>query len=455
MTRLFIFATSVLIAASTCIVPAQSPKTSPAPQNPRPLTGLDSRFIDTTVNPCVDFFQYACGNFNTLYPIPNDRSSYGAGAIVAEHTEEILHTILEAAAAGGIGRSPNEQRIGDFYASCLAADVIDRQGLGPLQTELNRIAGLTSKDQLPEILAHYQLINVTAFFNFGEQQDFENAREQIAAVDQGGLGLPDRDFYLRSGDVAEKTRTEYVHHTTNILKLTGETEVKAAADAQNIMRLETALAKASLDIPSRRNPRNVYHLMPVSQLAALAPSLDWNRFLAATGAPLFSKLNVTSPDFFKGLSAVLVSTDLETVKAYLRWQLIHRTDSLVLPARFDEEIFDFYGRQLSGQPEQSARWRRCVQATDGALGEALGQVYVAREFPLSSKQAAVEMVKDIEAAMNQDIDALTWMSSATKAHAKEKLRSVAEKIGYPEHWRDYSTLSIVRGDAFAKRATRG
>jgi len=428
--------------------PAASAKISALPP------GLDTRFIDTTADPCVDFAQYACGNFAKVYPIPNDRSSYGTLAFVSEHTESVLHAMLEAAAAGGAERTPNEQKIGDFYASCTAADAIDRNDLNPLRAELDRITALNGKDELPELLAHYQLINDNAWFNFGEQQDFKDARKQIAVVDQGGLGLPERDYYFRTGDVAEKTRTQYVQHITNILKLMGEPETRAASDAQKIMQLETALAKVSMDITSQRDPKNIYHPMPVSQLATLAPGIAWDRFLKASGAPPISELNVANPDFFKGMNALLASTDLETLKTYLRWQLVHNTYSLVLPKVFDDEIFDFYRRKLAGQPEQRARWKRCVQLTDGALGEALGQVYVAREFPPSSKQATLQMVHDIEAAMNQEIDTLTWMSTATKAKAKEKLRAVADKIGYPDHWRDYSKLTIVRGDAFgnAQRA---
>jgi putative endopeptidase len=422
---------------------------SPAATQTPPLPpGLDTRFIDTSADPCVDFAQYACGNFSKLYPIPNDRSGYGTGALVAEHTEVILQSLIETAAAGGAKRSANEQKIGDFYASCTDTAAIDKDGLKPLQPELDRIAALTSKDQLPELLAQYQLINDGAWFNFGEQQDFKDARKQIAVVDQGGLGLPERDYYFRTGEVAEKTRVQYVQHITNMLKLMGELEGKAASDAQKIMLLETALAKVSMDITSQRDPKNVYHLMPVSQLATLAPGIAWDRFLKAAGTPPVTELNVANPDFFKGMNALLASTDLETLKTYLRWQLIHATPGLVLPQAFDNEIFDFYRRKLAGQPEQRARWKRCVQDTDGALGEAIGQVYVAKEFPPSSKQATVQMVHDIEAAMNQEIDTLTWMGAATKARAKEKLHAVADKIGYPDHWREYSKLTVVRGDAF-------
>jgi putative endopeptidase len=418
------------------------------------LPGLDKQLIDTAADPCADFAQYACGNFSKLYPIPNDRSGFGPGAMVAEYNQRVLHGMLEKAAEGGSNRSANEQKIGDYYASCMDQDAIDRKGLAPLQPELDRIAAL-NKDDLTSLLAHDQLIGVNSFLNYGEQQDFKDARKQIAVVDQGGLGLPERDYYFRDGDAAQKTRQEYVQHITNVLKLMNEPENQAASDAQAIMQLETALAKVSMDITSQRDPKNVYHLMPVTELADLTPDLAWTQFLKDTGTPSISELNVTNPDFFKGLNTVLASTSLPVIKTYLRWQLINSTPSEVLPKAFDDEHFDFYGHKLRGQPEQRVRWKRCVQATDGALGEALGQVYVAQEFPPSSKQATLQMVHDIETAMDQDIDTLDWMSPGTKVRAKEKLRAIADKIGYPDHWRDYSKLVVERGDAYGNgvRAT--
>jgi putative endopeptidase len=439
---------SMLCLLSTTLL-GQSPTPSAASEKTyKLLPGLDKDLIDTTADPCVDFFQYACGNFGKLYPIPADRSGFSTGAIVAEYTEHQLHAMLEKAAAGGASRAANEQKIGDYYAACMDTEAIEKNALKPLQPELDRIAALSGTSGLADLLAHFQLINVNALLGFGEQQDFKDARKQIAAVDQGGLGLPERDYYFRTGDAAEKTRKEYVQHITKVLKLTGETESKAASDAEQIMQLETALAKVSMDITSRRDPNNVYHMKSVAELSSLAPSLDWSRFLGGVGAPAITELNVANPDFFKGLNALLVSTDLATIKTYLRWQLIHSTLSVVLPKTIDQEHFDFYGRKLRGQPEEQARWKRCVQATDDALGEALGQVYVAQEFPPANKAATLQMVHDIEAGMDQDIDTLDWMSPATKARAREKLHAVANKIGYPDHWRDYSSLTIVRADAF-------
>lgn len=448
---------NALMASAICTSLMAQTQTKGSPDSEKAydrLPGLDKQLIDTSADPCADFSQYACGNFSKLYPIPNDRSGFGPGAMVAEYNQRVLHGMLEKAAEAGSNRSANEQKIGDYYASCMDQDAIDREGLAPLQPELDRIAAL-NKGDLTSLLAHDQLIGVNSFLNYGEQQDFKDARKQIAVVDQGGLGLPERDYYFRDGDVAQKTRQEYVQHITNVLKLMKEPESQAASDAQAIMQLETALAKVSMDITSQRDPKNVYHLMPVTELADLTPDLAWAQFLKDTGTPPVSELNVTNPDFFKGLNTVLASTSLPVIKTYLRWQLINSTPSEVLPKAFDDEYFDFYGHKLRGQPEQRARWKRCVQATDGALGEALGQVYVAQEFPPSSKQATLLMVHDIETAMDQDIDTLDWMSPGTKVRAKEKLQAIADKIGYPDHWRDYSKLTVVRGDAYgnAVRAT--
>jgi putative endopeptidase len=440
----------VLVASALCttlIAQTQSKGSPDTEKTYERLPGLDKQLIDTSADPCTDFAKYACGNFSKLYPIPPDRSGFGPGAMVAEYNQRVLHTMLEKA-AGGSDRTPNEQKIGDYYASCMDENAIDRKGLTPLQPELDRIAALKSKDELTPLLAHYQLIGVNAFFNYGEQQDFKDARKQIAALDQGGLGLPERDYYFRTGEAAEKTREEYVQHITNVLKLMGEPETQAASDARAIIQLETALAKVSMDITSQRDPKNVYHLMPATDVAGLTPDVSWIQFFKDTDTPPITEINVANPDFFKGLNALLSSTSLSVIQTYLRWQVINSTPSEVLPKAFDDEHFDFYGRKLRGQPEQRARWKRCVQATDAALGEALGQVYVAQEFPPSSKQATLQMVHDIETAMNQDINTLDWMSPATKVSAKEKLHAVADKIGYPDHWRDYSKLVIVRGDAY-------
>ena len=435
-----------------------SAQTAPAVGSPKAQqlpSGLDKDFMDTTADPCVNFAQYACGNFSKLYPIPADKSGYGSFYIVYDQTQVELHELLDKVEKDSASRTPSEQKIGDYYASCMNQDAIQAEGLKPLQAEFDRIANLKSKGELTALLAHDQLRNVNAFFGYGEQQDFKDARKQIASVDQGGLGLPERDYYLRTGADPDKTRQQYVQHMINMLKLLGETDASAAANAAKIMALETALAKVSMDITSQRDPKNVYHPMTVAQLTALAPLIAWPRFFELTGETGISDLNVANPDFFKGLNALIEQTDLETIKTYLRWQLINSTPGYALPRAFDEEDFDFYSHKLRGQPQQRDRWKRCVQATDGALGEALGEVYVKAYFPAESKERTVQMVHDIENAMDRNIGTLAWMSDETKAKAREKLHMVADKIAYPDRWRDYATLKVVRGDAFgnAIRAT--
>ncbi|HEX3470269.1 MAG TPA: M13 family metallopeptidase [Silvibacterium sp.] len=444
-----------LILIAACLTAGAQTKSLAVDSVTKPvlLPGLDKQLIDSSADPCVNFFQYACGNFTKLYPIPADQSGYGTGTMVFNYTEYTLHQLLEKVAADSATRSAIEQKIGDFYAACMNTEAIHADGLKPLQAKLDRIAALKDKQDLTDLLAHFQLINVNAFMSFGEQQDYKDARQQIAVVDQGGLGLPERDYYLRTGAADQKIRQQYVQHITNMLKLMGEPEAKAASDAEKIMQFETALAKVSMDVTSQRDPKNVYHPMTVTQLAGLTPEINWTAFFEKTGVPSVTNLNVANPDFFKGLNALLISTDLDTLKTYLRWQLINGTPGYTLPQAMDDERFNFYGRILSGQPEQRARWKRCVQATDGALGEALGEVYVKDNFSPASKAATVQMVHDIEDAMDKNIDTLTWMSPETKIKAKEKLHLVADKIGYPDHWRDYSKLTIVRGDALGN-ATR-
>ena len=444
-----------VLAVLLCGTMAAQSSAPPAESSQQTLpSGLDRRFIDTSADPCVNFFQYACGNFAKYYPIPNDRSGFGTGTLLFEHNEVVLHSMLDSAAAAGANRTPNQQKIGDYYGACMDTAAIDKKGLQPFQAELDRISALKDKSELTSLLAHYQLTNVNAFLGLGEQQDFKDATKQIALADQGGLGLPERDYYFRTGEAAEKTRKQYVQHIDNVLKLLGESESDAAAGSQRIFQLETSLAKVSMDITSRRDPKNIYHLLPVPDLAKLTPALAWPQLLRAADFPEVSEINVANPDFFKGLNTILASTDLPTIKAYLRWQLIASTNPTALPKALDDEMFDFNRRKLAGQPEQQARWKRCVQATDNALGEALGEVYVAQEFPASSKAATLQMVHDIEDAMDRDIDTLDWMSPETQIRAKAKLHTVADKIGYPDHWRDYSKLIVKPDDAYgnAERA---
>ncbi len=439
----------LLLLACSAMTLAQTSANPPAPaQTFSLIPGLDKSLMDTSADPCVDFYQYACGNWSKLHPIPSDSPYSGQFYNLAQYNRQQLHLILEKAAANDPSRDSNTQKIGDYYASCLDEATAQANGLKALQPELDRINQLTAKDQLPELLAHYQLIDVNAFLGFGSQQDYKDATRSIAAVSQNGLGLPEKDYYFRTGAKDEEIRTQYLRHITNTLKLLGSSDTQAAADAAAIMKLETALAKVSLDITAQRDPHNVYHMMPVKQLQALTPIFNWDRLYSNTGSPAFTELNVAEPEFFKGMNQVIAETDLPAIKAYLRWQLAGSMAGWVLPKALDDEQFDFYQHKLAGTPQQEPRWKRCVRATDRALPEALGKSYVEQRFSPRSKTKALQMIGDIEAAMDRDIDSLDWMSPATKTLAKEKLHLVANKVGYPDKWRDYSKLKIVRGDAF-------
>ena len=441
--RLFAVAAMVLAASLNSGVMRAQDKAAPVYA---PLPGFDKSAIDTAADPCVDFNQYACGNFSRLHPIPEDQSSFDQFTNLYEFNTQALHGLLTEAAAKSAAPGTNEQKIGDYYASCMDTVAIEKAGLDPLKAELARIDALQSRDGLTPLVAHYQKIEVPAFLTFGSQQDFKDATREIAVIDQGGLGLPEKDYYLRTDAESVKTREQYVAHLTKMLQLLGQSESEAAANAKQVMALETALAKASMDVVERRDPDKVYHMMPVKAFTAATAPLNVTDFLKEVGSPAIADLNVTSPDFFKGLNATLKTTDLATLRNYLRLRLVE-SQAMRLPKAFDDENFDFYGKKLTGTPQQEPRWQRCVASTDQALGEALGQDYVASYFAGDSKARTLQEVKDIEAAMDKDLDGLEWMSAATRVKAKEKLHAVVDKIGYPDKWRDYSALQVKRGDA--------
>ena len=411
-----------------------------------PLPGFDKSAMDAKADPCVDFNQYACGNFSKLHPIPADQASFDQFTNLYEFNTQALHGLLTDAAAKSAANGTNEQKIGDYYASCMDTAAIEKAGLSPLKAELARINALQSRNGLTALAAHYKKINVGAFFDFTSQQDFKDATREIAVMDQGGLGLPEKDYYLRTDAESVKTREQYVAHLTKMLQLLGQSETEALTNAKQVMAFETELAKASMDVVERRDPDKVYHMMPVKAFAAATTPLDVTVFLKEVGSPAIEELNVASPGFFKSLNATLKTTEIATLRNYLRLRLVE-SQSMRLPRAFDEEYFDFYGRKLTGTPQQEPRWQRCVASTDRVLGEALGKEYVEHYFAGDSKARTLQEVKDIEAAMDKDLDGLEWMSAQTRVRAKEKLHAVVDKIGYPDKWRDYSALMVVRGDA--------
>jgi endothelin-converting enzyme/putative endopeptidase len=420
----------------------------------KPIPGFDTTSIDATVDPCNDFYKFACGKFAANHPIPADQSGVDQFYALYNVNTQALNDILTKAAAGGAGRSPDEQKIGDYFKACMDTDAIDAKGLAPVEPLLKEIDAVTSKDQLPALIGKLQRIGVNVFWGYGEQQDFKDATKQIAVVIQGGLGMPEKDYYLRTGAKDETLRQQYVAHVANMLELAGSSPEQAAKDAKNIMAFETELAKASMGVVDLREPEKTYHMQPIATFEATIPGVDFGSFQDAIHSPRVSELNNATPEFLPAMMKAAHAADLETLKAYMKYEVLTKSAGR-LPKKFDAENFDFYGRKLNGQPEQAARWKRCSNSVNGALGEALGKVYVEQYFPATSKAKMVQMVSDIEAAMGRDIDQLDWMSPTTKARAKEKLHLVANKIGYPDKFRDYSKLEIKPDDALGNQQRAG
>jgi endothelin-converting enzyme/putative endopeptidase len=414
------------------------------------IPGFDASSIDPTADPCTDFYKFSCGKFAANHPIPGDQPAVDQFYALYNVNTQSLNGILTKAAAGGAGRTPNEQKIGDYYKSCMDTDAIESKGLAPVQPWLDKINAVDSAKDIPLLAGEMQRVGIDVFFGYGEQQDFKDASKQIAFIDQAGLGLPERDYYLRTGAKDETIRKQYVEHVAKMLTLAGTPAAQAEKDAAAILAFETVLAKASMPVTDRRDPEKTYHLQPLATFETVVSPAYFSEFRKGIHSPEITELNNANPEFIKAMMEALRQTDVATLQAYMRYHLL-TTSASRLPKRFDDENFDFYGRKMTGQPDQSARWKRCSNAVNGAMGEALGEVYVSQYFAGDSKTKMLEMVHDIEAAMGADIDQIDWMSAPTKVRAKEKLHGVANKIGYPDKWRDYSKLAVTPDDALGNR----
>jgi predicted metalloendopeptidase len=419
------------------------------------IVGQSSHFdiagMDTKTSACADFYQYANGGWLMANPIPAAYPAWGVANVLDEKNREALHQILEEAAKNTTARKgSNEQKVGDYYAACVDEAKIETDGLKTIQAELDLIAKIKDQAALQKEIAHLHSIGINAAFGSGSNQDFKNSAEVTAGLFQGGLGLPNRDYYFKSDDKSKTIRDEYLKHVAKMFELMGDDPAKAAAEAQAIMKLETKLAEGSKTPVELRDPEQNYHRMRMAQLSEVAPAIDWVAYFQGTGLMQKPDVNVGQPEFFKALNTQMTATPIADWQTYLRWNLINGTAS-ALSKQFVDEDFHFKGTILQGSKENLPRWRRCVTATDRAMGEALGAVYVQKAFPPAAKARALEMVRNLEAALKSDISTLNWMGEATRKQAIVKLEAFLNKIGYPDKWRDYSTLTIDRGSYVANR----
>jgi putative endopeptidase len=404
---------------------------------------FDPSLIDKAVSPCDDLYRYACGGWIKANPVPPDQPFFGRARELALRNRELLRGLLDEAAAHPTAAT---RQVADFYGACTDEAAIDAKGLAPLQPELDRVTALADKKDLPALVAHLHEIGVSALFGFGQQADFKDTEHSIAVVNQGGLGLPDRDYYFKTDAKSAQQRAAYEAHIGRMLVLLGDAPDQAAAEAKAIMAFETGLAQNALSRVQRRDPSRIYHKQPVTELEGTAPDFAWASFFKDMGAPAFTELNVAEPAFVKSFDELLQATPLDTIKSYLRWHLAHEAAPM-LSKPFVEENFAFYSQTLQGATALEPRWRRCVIATDRSLGEALGKLYVAKAFGPDAKAQIKVLVNDLRAAYAEDLKNLPWMGAETRKRALEKLAAMVDKIGYPDKWRDYSTLTVARDDA--------
>jgi len=418
------------------------------------IPSLDVTAMDKSVDPCVDLYHYSCGGWQKKNPIPPDQTSWSVYGKLYQDNLILLRSILEQSGPGTAQRDAVAQKIGDFYASCMDETTAEKRGVAAIQPQLDAIAGLKSVRDMAPLVARLPLpFGRTILFVAGSTQDPDNSEQEIADLDQGGLGLPDRDYYTKDDAKSKETRERYIQHVQKVFELLGDNPQTAKQNAETILRIETALAKASWTRVERRDPYKLKNKMKLAELNQLTPNFDWTAYYRELKYPKFEILNVDAPAFYKQLSAELTGEPLDNWKNYLRFHVADQY-SPFLSESFVEENFEFYRKYLRGAKEMQARWKRCVQYTDYNLGEALGQVYVRQVFSPELKASTLDMVNRIEAAMGERIRGLDWMSPETKQQALAKLANIRNKIGYPDKWRDYSSLTITHDD-FAGNIQRG
>jgi putative endopeptidase len=410
--------------------------------------GFSEANLDRSCKPCDDFNQFAMGGWMKNNPIPAEYPNWGSFTMLADRNQASMRVILEEAAKANASAGSNQQKIGDFYASCMDTAAIDAASVKPLVADFAAIEAAKDASELQPLIGHLQQAGAGFLFRLNSTQDLDESTQVIAEINQGGLGLPDRDYYTRTDEKSAQLRTDYVAHVAKMFVLAGDSEEKAKAEAKAVMDLETALAKASMSRVEMRDPHAVWHKMTLPQLKELAPGWAWEAYFRQRNAPEFASINVSQPDFFKETNRLLTATPQKDWKTYLRWHVLHAS-ATQLSEPFVQENFNFYGTKLSGTKQLQPRWKRCSQSVNRNLGEALGQVYVEKYFPPEAKAHARVMVMNLIGALKSDIPALGWMGADTKKAALEKLEAFQIKIGYPDKWRDYSALPVDKGSYLA------
>jgi len=433
----------ITVVLSLLLMPAAVLAQAPAASASK--SSVDAAAMNKSVDPCVDFYQYACGNWIAAHPLPADRARFGRFAELQDRNEKAELDILQAAAAVKPGRGELDQKIGDYYASCMDTATIDKKGIEPLKPELDRIYAMETRADVVAEIARLHRLGAGVIFGFSSRPDEKNSNRTIAGLRQGGLALPDRDYYLKDDAKSVEIRQRYVKHIGNMFVLAGDPAAAAAAKAQAVLDFETIIAKASMDRVTMRDPAKTYHIMTKQELAALAPAFPWDAYFTATGAPAFESLDVSQPDFIQQVMEQLPPQGMDAGKAYFAFHLL-RAAATRLAAPFENENFDFYQRYLAGVQQPRPREIRCAAATDAALGDLLGQKYIEAAFGADAKAQITQLVEGLEKSMGKDIQDLPWMTDATKQAALVKLKAITNNVGYPKKWRDYSKVTVARDD---------